>query len=509
MSWALQTTSQTLIVANGAPLCVADKEECEALVSSVTAPVMVIRGSDDRCQTPDRQRRYAELTRARQQIIEGGGHLPNAREPVVVNRWMHDFITEVSGAPRPPVRWTRLTNRPRRALYLSSPIGLGHARRDLAIADALRRLRPDLQVDWLTQHPVTAFLESRGERVHPASAHLASESSHIESECGEHDLHAFQAVRRMDEILVANFMVFDDLLREQTYDVVIGDEAWDVDYFLHENPELKRCPYVWLTDFVGWLPMPSGGADEEALTADLNAEMIEQVERFPWLRDRSLFVGNPDDIVPDAFGPGLPTISDWTGRRFDFTGYVTSGAGEPDRARLRAELGYHDGETVCVVSVGGSGVGDHLLRRVVAAHDALAQRLPSVCAWWWSPARASTRPRSGPRPGVEVHGFVPDLDRHLAASDVAIVQGGLTTTMELAAAGRPFVYVPLRNHFEQNRHVRHRLQQYGAGRCLPYDKLTPVALAEAVAGEIERAPSYRPVETTGAATAAARISELL
>ena len=60
----------------------------------------------------------------------------------------------------------------------------------------------------------------------------------------------------------------------------------------------------------------------------------------------------------------------------------------------------------------------------------------------------------GAGPGVEVHGFVPDLDRHLAASDVAIVQGGLTTTMELAAAGRPFVYVPLRNHFEQNRHVR-------------------------------------------------------
>ena len=66
--------------------------------------------------------------------------------------------------------------------------------------------------------------------------------------------------------------------------------------------------------------------------------------------------------------------------------------------------------------------------------------------------------------GVEVRAFVPDLYRHLAACDLAVVQGGLTTTMELAAARRPFLYFPLRDHFEQNRHVRHRLERYGAGR---------------------------------------------
>ena len=57
--------------------------------------------------------------------------------------------------------------------------------------------------------------------------------------------------------------------------------------------------------------------------------------------------------------------------------------------------------------------------------------------------------------GVEFRGFVPDLDRHLAACDLALVQGGLTTCMELAAAGTPFLYFPLRNHFEQNFHVAH------------------------------------------------------
>ena len=83
------------------------------------------------------------------------------------------------------------------------------------------------------------MLEARGEHVHPASAHLASESGHIESESAEHDLHAFQAIRRMDEILLANFMVFHDLAREEDYDLWIGDESWELDYYLHENPEQK------------------------------------------------------------------------------------------------------------------------------------------------------------------------------------------------------------------------------------------------------------------------------
>ena len=115
--------------------------------------------------------------------------------------------------------WTRALGRRRRALYLSSPIGLGHAQRDVAIADELRKLHPDLEIDWLAQHPVTAVLESRGEQIHPMSAELASESAHFVAESSGHDLNAFQAIRRMDEILVANFMVFHDVVSDGEYDL--------------------------------------------------------------------------------------------------------------------------------------------------------------------------------------------------------------------------------------------------------------------------------------------------
>ncbi len=414
-------------------------------------------------------------------------------------------------APAIARTWTRALARPRRALYLSSPIGLGHAMRDLSIATELRALHPDLQIDWLAQHPVTAVLETRGERIHPLSAELASESGHFAAEATGHDLNAFQAIRRMDEILVANFMVFHDAVSTGEYDLVIGDEAWDVDHFLHENPELKRTAFAWMTDFVGWLPMPEGGDREAYLTTDYNAEMIEHVERFPRLRDRSIFVGEPDDIVPDDFGPGLPRIRDWTEQHFDFSGYITGFDPAPlidGREELRRELGYRPDERVVLVTVGGSGVGEALLQRVVAAFPTAARRVNGLRMIAVAGPRIDPAVLRAPA-GVEVRAVVPDQYRHLAASDLAVVQGGLTTTMELAAARRPFLYFPLRNHFEQNRHVRHRLERYGAGRCMDYATSDPDAIAAAIAEELDRPVRSLPVNRDGAARAAALIAPLL
>ena len=129
--------------------------------------------------------------------------------------------------------------------------------------------------------------------------------------------------------------------------------------------------------------------------------------------------------------------------------------------------------------------------------------------------RVVTGPRIDPGslpsvPGVEVRGFLPGLLDHLAVCDVAVVQGGLSTCMELTANRRPFVYVPLRRHFEQNLHVRHRLEGYGAGTCLEYPLASdPDALAAAVVSELDRVVDYKPVETDGAARAAALIAALL
>ena len=504
VGWALETDAETLITASMDRFL--SEEDIRDLCGRVLCPVLVVHCDTDPITPHSRGAALAEATGGSLVTLEGGGHFPHARDPVKVNLLLRDFITPW----KPTSRWVRGRSRRKRALYISSPIGLGHAQRDAAIADELRKLHPDLEIDWLAQHPVTAVLEARGERLHPASQFLANESHHVECESAEHDLHCFQAIRRMDEILLANFMVFHDVVREEQYDLWIGDEAWELDYYLHENPEQKRAAYVWLTDFVGWLPMADGGEREAFLTADYNAEMIEHIARFPRVRDRAIFVGDADDVVSDSFGPELPLIRDWTEDHFSFAGYVTGFDPRElgDRERLRYELGYRDDEQVCIVTVGGSGVGGDLLRRVIASFPEAKGLVPELRMV------VVTGPRIDPatlptREGLEVRTYVHELYRHLAACDLAVVQGGLTTGMELTANQRPFLYFPLRHHFEQNFHVRHRLDRYGAGRCMDFETATPSVIAAAIAEEIGREVDYRPVETEGAARAARLISELL
>ena len=328
-------------------------------------------------------------------------------------------------SPAPKVKtWTRALSRRRRALYVSSPIGLGHARRDVAIAKELRKLHPDLEIDWLAQHPVTAVLEAEGERIHPASALLANESAHIESESAEHDLHAFQAIRRMDEILVANFMLFLDLVREENYDLWIGDEAWEVDYFLHENPELKSAAYVWLTDFVGWLPMDDGGEHEAFLTTDYNAEMIEHIARFPRIRDRAVFVGNPDDVVPNSFGNGLPGIRDWTEQHYDFSGYVTGFEPVADREKLQGGA-----------RVRAAGAGLHRHRRRVGRGRAPAPPCDrGVPAGQGERAGAADgrRRRAADRPGEPAAARRPRDPRRTCTSSTAISRRAISPSSRAA-----------------------------------------------------------------------------
>jgi pimeloyl-ACP methyl ester carboxylesterase/predicted glycosyltransferase len=504
VGWGLDTDPESLVATQLAPRLAGEAGVLE-LTKDVRCPVLVIHGREDGVRPHDSGGAFAELIGGAFVSLEGSGHCPQARDPVKVNLLLRDFA-----CPAPPARtWSRGRARGKRALYISSPIGLGHARRDVAIADELRALHDDLEIDWLAQHPVTAVLEARGERIHPASAELSNESRHIEIESGEHDLHCFQAWRRMDEILLANFMVFHDLVRDEQYDLWIGDEAWELDYYLHENPELKTAAYAWLTDFVGWLPMPDGGEHEAFLTADYNAEMIGHIARYPRVRDRAIFVGDPDDVVPGTFGSGLPAIREWTEQHYEFAGYVTGPDAEAvDRLQARAELGFGPGEQVCVVTVGGSGVGAALLRRVVEAYPEAKRLVPGLRMV------VVAGPRIDPATipvvdDLDVRGYVHDLHRLLTASDLAVVQGGLTTTMELTASRRPFLYFPLGHHFEQNFHVRHRLERYGAGRAMDFATDGPEEIADAIAEEIGREVGYLPVEPGGATRAAGIIADLL
>jgi pimeloyl-ACP methyl ester carboxylesterase/UDP:flavonoid glycosyltransferase YjiC (YdhE family) len=513
VEWGMQTDAATMLCDADAPHQIANEREAVRLCRSLACPVLVIGGDQDKIVPPERTRRIAELTGAELLVIEGGGHAPHVRYPVVVNHAIRDFADRLVPRPRQQAAWQATHGRPRRVLWISSPIGLGHVQRDLAIARALRQRRPELEIHWWAQPPVTEVLAGAGEIIHPASSALVSESAHWESESADHDLPAFYAFRRMDEILCANYLLFDDIVRDTNYDLWVGDECWEIDYFLHENPERKIAPYVFMTDVIGFLPTEPGDPREAELCADYNADSIEKRERFPRLRDLSMFIGSFDELPDCPLGPGLPPIRSWSRRWFSSVPYVLPFNPDAyrDRAGLRRRLGYPEDQPLFVAAVGGTSVGTSLLELICDAYVRLRKQAPDARML------LVTGPRIDPRllpdaEGMDKRGYVPDLFEHLACADAAVVQGGLSTTMELAATGRPFIYFPLRRHWEQQHFVTHRLDHYRAGMRMDYATTTADDLATAMRTALAQngtGPGYRKVPRGGAGRAAARIAALL
>jgi pimeloyl-ACP methyl ester carboxylesterase/UDP:flavonoid glycosyltransferase YjiC (YdhE family) len=516
IAWAGETQPEVLVES----LRRIDGESVYDLLPKIRVPTLALHGTQDKIVPYSHATKLVDaIPGARLVTFEGGGHaLPN-REPAKVNRLIRDFVLEETVAPgtipkttarRAPGPRGRRTSA-RRVLWLSSPIGLGHIQRDLAIARTLQKIHPDATVDFLAANPADRVVEHWGERLHPATRLLLNESAHVEGWAGDHELHAFNALWDMDEIMAANFMTFADVVERERYDLWVGDEGWDLDYFLHENPELKTAPYVFVTDFIGMLPMRDDPASTEFVRAwEKNAENVDHLRLQPDVRDLSLLLGDEEDVLDRPFGPDLPNMRQWAREHFRFPRYAYhfDPAGYRDKAALRGQLGFREGERVILVSVGGTRVGRNLLRKCAGAFAQIRHRIPDTrMLLVTGPRLAEDDVPRGPQ--LDVRAFIPDLFRHHAAAHLAIVQGGLTTTMELAAFQTPFLYFPLRNHFEQQYHVARRLDRLGAGVRMDYDRTSVEDLAAAILDHLDKPVRHAPVPADGTERAARMLADLL
>ena len=522
MTWAGETTPEVLIES----LRAIDGVDLYDLLGQVRVPTLALHGTDDKIVPYSHAQKMVEaIPGARLVTFERGGHGLFGRDPVKVNRFIRDFVlgSEVAEAriPATTARTVPAADPPaprraprdsrRRVLWLSSPIGLGHVQRDLAIARRLRTLHPDVIVDFLAGDPADRVVQHWGERLHPATRLLQNETRHFEGWAADHELHAFNALWDMDEIMTANFMTLADVVERERYDLWVGDEGWDLDYFLHENPDLKRAPYAFLTDFIGLLPMREDRTSTEFIRCwEKNAENVDHLRLHPDVRDLSIMVGDEEDVLDREFGPDLPNMRQWAQEHFRFSGYTFHFDPHAlrDRAALRAKLGYRTDERVILASVGGTRVGRSLLRKCAEAFTRIASQVPEArLVLVGGPRLSEMESTWGPR--VEVRDFVPDLFEHHAAADLAIVQGGLATTMELATLRTPFLYFPLRHHFEQQLHVARRLDRLGAGVRLDYDRTSPEALGAAMLEHLGKPVHSAEVPLDGTDRAARLIAALL
>ena len=478
----------------------------DAALENLDLPVLIFAGQLDKVILPSASEYLHQKIHGSRYIpIDHAGHAFSRTWPQV-GRHILNFLKPETTSPAPE----NVPEAACRILWISSAIGLGHVKRDLAIADEMRKQKPDLRIDWLAIDPVKTFLENSGERIHPMSQFMWDESGRFESHgTAAYSLNATEAYWEMDKLLNNNFMVFTDVLNETPYDLVVGDESWDVFDNLHYNPSLKRAPFVFITDFVG-MENVSQDPTKQAHVYNVNGSWVEKWKIHREVTDLAIFVGNQGDIPDTLFGADLPNRRQWAKQHFEFSDYVLSfdPADYSDRQTIRENLGFSREDKVLLVSVGGTSVGRPLIEKCLAALPDLQNSIPEIrtiimCGPRIDPASLERHPN------VEFKPFVPEPVELYAACDLAIIQGGLATAMELTALNRPFLYFPLKEHFEQQDFVTYRLARYQAGVRMDFDETDPAKLAQIIAANIGKPVNYNPVNTDGAQKATSMILGLL
>ena len=397
----------------------------------------------------------------------------------------------------------------KKILFFSGSVGLGHVVRDIAIANELRSQYPNVEISWLAIPPASQVLKDAGEYLLSGSKQLGDLNKTIEGVLkNDHHLSITDYFKRFMKIMKQNFEVFHNVIENNRFYIVIGDETFEVYRNFRKNPSCKKAPFVFISDVIGMEPMGSSLMEKIFLYIGNRGWSSDFKARFP-VADLSLFVGEVEDVPDKPFGFLLPNRRDYAKKIYQSIGYIPlfKPSDYNDVAHIRNKLGYSN-DPLIICSVGGTATGKEMLELCGKAYSIVKQSLPDLQMLLVTGPRIDVDSLEVPE-GVEVTGYVSGLYEHFAACDLAIVQGGGTITLELTALKRPFIYFPIQGHFEQEILIAERLKRHRAGIKMMYSQTTPEMLAEKIIANIGKDVDYADIPIDGAKKAAQLIGKFL
>lgn len=396
----------------------------------------------------------------------------------------------------------------KKILFVSGSLGLGHVVRDLEIAGALRKLRPDIEISWMAESPASDVLEKAGERLLPEAKLLYSSNSELERSARKYQANLVQWTKNVLKGWAKNGEVYTKISQVYDFDLWIGDEPYDIMIAMEKIRSLKKCPFVVIYDFLG-LDASTWNPVDHIVAYMTNRLWTSFLKSEPPLADKSIFIGELEDVPDKSLGFLLPNRRRLAEKLIDFVGYVLPEdiRDYKDKAEARQLLGYsHDPLVLC--SIGGTSAGKDLLDLCVAAYPLVKKRIPDLQMILVCGPRVPADSIRAPE-GVKVLGYVPNLYRHLGAADLCVVSGGGTITLELTALQRPFLYFPLEQHFEQEVGVSSRCQRHRAGVKMACSRTTPESLSEAILSNIGKTVDYAQIPTNGSKETAKIVEKIL
>ena len=394
-----------------------------------------------------------------------------------------------------------------RVLYVSGSLGLGHVTRDLAIAAEMHRMSPDVDITWIAGSPASEALVAAGERLAPEQAKYRGETDLAEAVARNGRLSLTTYVFRALAAWFHNARLIGTVASQGKFDVIVGNETYEIpvaNFFgLHVLPPI---PFVMMYDFWG-MEVTSGNVLERLGAWILNLVWAQEWRVTARGRNAAIFFGEIEDVPDRPFGVLLPNRRRYAENHVEFVGYPLAFdlKDVPHREVLRRELGYDDGPLV-VCTVGGTSIGRDLLELCGRAFPLVAARVPGLHMVLVAGPRLDPESLDVPQ-GIDCRGMVPQLWRHMAACDLAVVQGGGTTTLEVEALRVPFLFFPIEHHSEQEVTVAGRLSRHGAGVRMHVSSTSPEEMADAITANLGVAVSYPEIPVDGARLAARRILE--
>lgn len=393
----------------------------------------------------------------------------------------------------------------KRVLFISWQGCLGHVTRDVAIAREIHEQLPEVDLVWLASPLATEVLRESGERLLPESTQSADYNSVFGRVTDEYGFNVMKYMYHGMKLWNRNVELFRSVAREHPFDLVIGDEIYELQFAIAEGRLQPPCKLVMIHDFLGAVTMTRNPL-ERLIWYSVHRKVVRTL---PHPDIRHVFLGEYEDVLDRRGGPFLPNWRDVARKHMEFLGYAIrfGPADYADRAALRQKLGYGPGPLV-VCALGGASVGAALLELCGRAYPVMKEQVPDLRMV--AIGGALFDPGSAGLPnGVDVRGYVPDLHEHYAASDLAIIVGGGTSATELTALKRPFIYFPLEKQYDQRIYIPRRLERHRAGVQMEFASTTPEDLAAAALENLGRDVDYADIPLDAPRRATKLVGEIL
>ncbi len=295
-------------------------------------------------------------------------------------------------------------------LFFCSPIGLGHATRDAAIV-AYSKDRPR----FVTGGAAVNFFKKSGfdaiDRYEPPRFTVQNGTLKRSTRWLWQYYQYYKECKKSAKNIIEN----------KRPDTIVSDE----DFASLTISQEKKIPNVLITDIL-----------ETKFTGRMGALMEKRMNK-----SMKQIIAKCDAVILPEYGDDVGNIKR--------VGPIVRGT-KFSREELRDRLGF-DRKTI-VISTGGTDAGSFLIEKSLSAIQKIKNDYKVIVVVGPLLAKQYS--------DVENLGFVENLHEIIFASDLTISLAGKSTIDEANAYGTPGIFIPIKNHFEQQDNAKEQGYTY-------------------------------------------------